>query len=77
MYHCDCRGGRVIKGGTYGGGSGPIWLDDLECNGTEARIQDCVHKPWGTNNCGHNEDAAVMCLQSNEVVSILHCTVSL
>lgn len=59
------RGGRVIKGGTYGGGSGPIWLDDLECNGNETRVQDCVHKPWGSNNCGHNEDAAVMCIQDN------------
>ncbi|XP_060590612.1 deleted in malignant brain tumors 1 protein-like isoform X2 [Ruditapes philippinarum] len=57
------RGGRVIKGGSFGGGSGPIWLDDLECNGTESRIQDCVHKAWGSNNCGHNEDAAVACLQ--------------
>ncbi|XP_053380060.1 deleted in malignant brain tumors 1 protein-like [Mercenaria mercenaria] len=59
------RGGRVIKGGSFGGGSGPIWLDDLECNGTESRIQDCVHKPWGSNNCGHNEDAAVMCIQDS------------
>ncbi|KAL4219354.1 scavenger receptor [Mactra antiquata] len=59
------RGGKAITGGNFGGGNGPIWLDDLECNGTEANITDCVHKPWGANNCGHNEDAAVLCLQDN------------
>ncbi|KAK3087601.1 hypothetical protein FSP39_008130 [Pinctada imbricata] len=56
------RGGRVLKGRQYGGGKGPIWLDDLECNGTETDISACVHKAWGVNNCGHDEDAAVSCL---------------
>ena len=58
------RGGRVLAARTYGGGRGPIWLDDMECNGTESNIAGCVHKPWGVNNCGHDEDVAVTCLPS-------------
>ena len=60
------RGGHVIKGTTYAGGSGPIWLDDLECTGNETSLLDCVHKPWGVSNCAHTEDVAVQCLQGRQ-----------
>ncbi|XP_052789120.1 deleted in malignant brain tumors 1 protein-like [Mya arenaria] len=59
------RGGRVIKGTGFSRGSGPIWIDDLNCNGTETSLTQCVHKPWGENNCGHDEDVAVQCLTDN------------
>ncbi|XP_071157151.1 scavenger receptor cysteine-rich domain-containing protein DMBT1-like [Mytilus edulis] len=55
------RGGSVIKGRTFGGRKGPIWLDDMECQGNESSLLSCIHKPWGVNNCGHDEDVAVMC----------------
>lgn len=56
---CIFRGGTAIRG-NYGG-QGPIWLDDVHCNGSERSINTCVHKQWGINNCRHNEDAAVLC----------------
>ncbi|XP_062420787.1 macrophage receptor MARCO isoform X1 [Pungitius pungitius] len=43
-------------------GSGRIWLDDLKCLGTESDIFSCVHGEVGVNNCQHNEDAGVYCL---------------
>lgn len=42
-------------------GSGKIWLDDMECAGSEWNIQSCGKRNWGENNCNHNEDAGVEC----------------
>lgn len=53
----------------YGQGSGPIWLDDVKCEGTEAKIQDCQHDAWGVNNCDHTEDASINCLPSRGGIS--------
>ncbi|XP_041660917.1 scavenger receptor cysteine-rich type 1 protein M130-like [Cheilinus undulatus] len=46
----------------FGRGSGPIWLDNVNCNGEEAAITQCRHPGFGENNCGHGEDAGVICL---------------
>ncbi|KAM9286907.1 macrophage receptor MARCO [Morus bassanus] len=43
-------------------GTGPIWLDDVNCNGREHSILDCAKPDWGVNNCSHNEDAGVECI---------------
>ncbi|XP_063962816.1 deleted in malignant brain tumors 1 protein-like isoform X2 [Lytechinus pictus] len=45
----------------FGAGRGDILLDDVSCTGSEGDILDCSHAGIGTNNCGHNEDAGVVC----------------
>ena len=45
----------------FGAGSGHIWLDDVRCSGSESSIINCQHRGWGVENCGHHEDASVIC----------------
>ena len=41
--------------------SEPIWLDDVECLGTEPSLADCASSDFGDTNCHHYEDAGVRC----------------
>ena len=44
-----------------GEGSGPIFMDDVNCAGTELRLADCSHNGINVHNCYHIEDAGVAC----------------
>ncbi|KAL2102762.1 hypothetical protein ACEWY4_001930 [Coilia grayii] len=52
---------EALRGGHFGQGSGQIWMSDLQCVGSESTVKDCMPKRWGARNCGHHQDAGVIC----------------
>ncbi|TNN72700.1 Galectin-3-binding protein A [Liparis tanakae] len=55
------RAESVVIGKNYGKASGPIWLDDLKCEGTEIYLSTCAFTNWGATDCSHKEDVGVIC----------------
>ncbi|KAI5162478.1 Hhip-Like Protein 1 [Manis pentadactyla] len=53
---------RAVKHAEFGQGLAlPILLDDVRCAGAERSLLECAHAGVGTHNCGHQEDAGVVC----------------
>jgi hypothetical protein len=57
--------GKAVKSSYYGGGTGPVWLADVRCRGTEHDIKDCLKSWAGGVNCDHTNDAGVICKREN------------
>ena len=54
-----CSSGNARFG--RGNFSMPIWMDNLQCFGTEAALDLCYFPGWGLHDCSHYEDAGVVC----------------
>ncbi|XP_067661777.1 uncharacterized protein [Haliotis asinina] len=51
----------VVPTSFFGSGSGEIWVDELQCSGSEASIDSCPRSTWGVHNCNHDKDVGIIC----------------
>jgi len=56
-------GVKVHPEAVWGEGKGPIWINNILCNGTETSLEECPSPAWGpTYQCKHSEDVGIECL---------------
>lgn len=73
----DCGAPKSAPGrAKFGRGTGPIWLADVKCSGTELDLGQCPASPWGENDCSHREDAGVVCSGRFVALPLIHMVVS-
>uniref|UniRef100_A0A3P9IUR7 SRCR domain-containing protein n=1 Tax=Oryzias latipes TaxID=8090 RepID=A0A3P9IUR7_ORYLA len=51
----------ATKSAHFGQGSGPTWLNNVECSGSEMSLTQCCHGCFGNHQCNHSKDAGVIC----------------
>ena len=52
LFNLFCRFGSTTR---------QIWLDNVNCIGTESRLTSCSRNSYGSHNCSHSEDVAIYC----------------
>ena len=62
MSCCTCTGAVVLTSSQYLAGSGPIFLDNVACQGSESFLLECSHPGIGVHNCQHDDDVGIECL---------------
>ncbi|XP_031564642.1 scavenger receptor cysteine-rich domain superfamily protein-like isoform X2 [Actinia tenebrosa] len=67
------RATQAISGAEFGQGTGPILLDHVHCTGSELTLSRCSSGGWKNHNCGHSEDAGVVCGAAQPRLTCLRC----
>ena len=62
-----------VRQAAFGQGTGPIFLDNVGCTGTESSLLSCSHRGIGVHYCGHYSDAGVVCPSSKLGILCSQC----
>ena len=54
-------GGIAYSNAHFGAGTGPIFLDDVQCSSSVSQLLECSSRPILSHNCQHSDDAGVGC----------------
>ncbi|KAJ1493312.1 hypothetical protein T484DRAFT_1768738 [Baffinella frigidus] len=60
-------GSKAIS--AFGGGSGNIWMDDVDCAGDESLLTWCPYHD--IHNCVHDEDVGIDCVGTSLTCSLV------
>ena len=45
----------------FGAGTGPIFLDEVQCSSSASELLECSSRPILSHDCSHADDAGVGC----------------
>ena len=63
----------LLDNGTFGPGSGVVWLEGIGCRGNESRLTECGLSGWGESECSHTQDVGVVCEAGTLGVCVCVC----
>ena len=61
MLAINALGAEALSEAIIGEGTGVIWLDNVQCSGSERVLKNCTASHSGNNSCTHVQDAGVRC----------------
>ncbi|XP_033915818.1 antigen WC1.1-like [Melopsittacus undulatus] len=69
--HLNCGdGGEIARDFEYGRGSGPTWLDHIECTEQQSSLWQCQSDPWNAQSCDNRaEETHISCTGRKEATS--------
>ena len=47
--------------GNFGYSNGPIWINNVNCNGTEMNLAGCSYNGWNNTGCSRYSEVGIAC----------------
>jgi len=61
IFYIASTAGTAFSNAFFGPGTGPIFLDDVQCSSSSSQLLECSSRPILSHNCLHSDDAGVRC----------------
>ncbi|XP_051974982.1 deleted in malignant brain tumors 1 protein-like [Xyrauchen texanus] len=67
---CGNNPKEVYSGAYFGQVVGPVWMNGINCTGSESALMDCTSNGWGSRYYWHDQDVVVSCTHSTVLLRI-------